>query len=554
MATTARTMSVALMIVCATSLPDHAAAQTPTPFDSQHCPPIVPCKEAGVLPAGCSCSTKNDLTTPPDLPAPPGCDINEVKKQLSTLTGTFKFVTAPHDCSITADQCEALPGRRVQTLADGSSVCAPTKCSKECYKFDFGVKELNICSTCLSLPIQPRTSGDPNDKAGPMGAAVEQFVRGDSPLSYIVHFENLSTATAPAQIVVVTDQLDPQRVDLDSFRLGPISFGDNTLLPAPGIRDWTGGVDFRPAQNLIVTISAGIDQSTGLVTWRFTSIDPDTLQLTDDPDAGFLPPNTAPPAGEGGVAFTVMPKRGLTTGTPIQNDAVVLFDTNAPIATPTWLNTVDNDAPVTHVLALAATQSSPTFTVQWTGTDIGSGLATFTVLVSDNGGPFKVWLDATTASSAVYSGQTGHSYGFFSIGADLAGNVEALKTFAEATTQVGPPTSCAIDVSAQVQVTRSGYGYNLATQRFVQTVTLMNTSTGAITGPLSLALDNLSSNATLFNSSGATACAAPAGSPFIDLAGNLNPGASASVSLQFTDPTRTGITYATRVLAGSAAR
>ena len=386
------------------------------------------------------------------------------------------------------------------------------------------------------------------------GTVSAQFIPPDVPLSYSIHFENLNTATAPAQIVVVTDQLDLQAMDLDTFRLGPIAFGENTLLPAPGVKGWTGGMDFRPGQNLIVSVAAGLDQTTGLVTWRFTSIDPDTGELTDDPDAGFLPPNTTPPAGEGSVAFTVMPKSGLTTGTAIRNQAVIVFDTNAAIATPTWLNTIDRDAPITHVLPLAATQISPTFTVQWAGTDAGSGIGGFTVFVSDNGGPFSKWLDNTSASSGSYAGQTGHSYGFFSIGADQAGNVEALKTAAEATTVVGSPPTCASNVSNQVQVTRSGFGYNLATQRFVQTVTLKNLSASILAGPLSLVLDNLSSNATLFSPSGTTACAAPAGSPFINSSGNLNPGASVSVTLQFMNPSRAGITYATRVLAGSAGR
>jgi hypothetical protein len=248
-----------------------------------------------------------------------------------------------------------------------------------------------------------------------------------------------------------------------------------------------------------------------------------------------------------------MPKSGLATGTAIQNQAVIVFDTNAPIPTPTWLNTIDKDTPVTHVLPLAATQSSPTFTVQWTGTDAGSGISAYTVFVSDNGGPFTVWLEGA-ATSAAYSGQAGHTYGFFAMGADQVGNVEPLKTAAEATTQVGTTPACATDVSTKVQVTRSGFGYNLATQRFVQTVTLKNISAAAITGPLSLVLDNLSSNATLFNPSGTTACATPAGRPFANLSANLNPGASVSVALQFTNPSRAGITYATRVLAGNAGR
>ena len=397
-------------------------------------------------------------------------------------------------------------------------------------------------------------SVDPNDKVGTLGVADPGFVTNAAPLNYAVHFENLATATAPAQVVVITDQLDALKFDLITFQFGPISFGNVTLVPGPGLQAYAGEVDFRPDQNLIVTINGGLDKTTGLVTWRFTSIDPDTGELTDDPDAGFLPPNTAPPAGEGSVVFTVMPKSGLATGTAIGNQAAVVFDANAPIATPTWLNTVDRDAPATHVLPLAATQASPTFTVQWTGTDAGAGISAYTVFASDNGGPFVKWLDNTSTTLSSYTGQAGHNYGFFSVGADLVGNVEPLKTAPEAMTVIGTAPACASNVSNQVQVTRSGFGYNFATQRFVQTVTLKNISGSAVGAPLSLVLDNLSSNAALYGPTGTTSCATPAGSPFINWSSSLAPGASASIVLQFTNPTRAGITYAMRLLAGSAGR
>jgi photosystem II stability/assembly factor-like uncharacterized protein len=111
-------------------------------------------------------------------------------------------------------------------------------------------------------------------------------------------------------------------------------------------------------------------------------------------------------------------------------------------------------------------------------------------------------------------------------------------------------SGCATDVSGSIQITRSGYGYNFTTGRFYQTVTLTNSGSGVISGPISLVLDNLSSNATLFNAEGNTVCAAPLGNPFIKLSGPLNPGARASVVLQFSNPTKAGITYTTRVLAG----
>jgi hypothetical protein len=110
--------------------------------------------------------------------------------------------------------------------------------------------------------------------------------------------------------------------------------------------------------------------------------------------------------------------------------------------------------------------------------------------------------------------------------------------------------TCASNVSANVGVVRSGYSYGIVTKRYAQTVTLTNNGGSAIAGPISLVLDDLSSNASLFNAAGTTQCAAPLGSPYVTLAGPLEPGGIAAVVLQFTDTTKAGISYTTRVLAG----
>src|SRR5207245_757280 len=107
-----------------------------------------------------------------------------------------------------------------------------------------------------------------------------------------------------------------------------------------------------------------------------------------------------------------------------------------PINTPVWFNTIDNTKPTSQVLVLTPTQTSPSFLVQWSGADVGSGIKDFTIYASDNGGPFTPFVTNTTATSATYPGVAGHTYGFFSQARDFADNVEALKTQAEATTQV----------------------------------------------------------------------------------------------------------------------
>ena len=114
-------------------------------------------------------------------------------------------------------------------------------------------------------------------------------------------------------------------------------------------------------------------------------------------------------------------------------------------------------------------------------------------------------------------------------------------------TQYPLAPTCARNIDSSVSVTPLGYIYNFATHRFNQTVTMTNISGAAISGPIALVLDNLSSKATLFHASGTTSCAAPAGSPFVKL-GSLAKGAGVSLVLQFTDPTLGAITYNARVL------
>jgi hypothetical protein len=290
-----------------------------------------------------------------------------------------------------------------------------------------------------------------------------------------------------------------------------------------------------------------------MLSWHLIALDPDTGELPTDPDAGFLPPNVNAPEGEGSVLFTVQSKAGLATGTTICNQASIVFDVNAPIETPQWCNTLDSTKPQSQVLPLAATQSAPTFPVQWAGTDAGSGIAAYTIFVSENGGPFTSFLANTTETAALFPGQVGKTYAFYSVARDLTGNEEAPPTMADTTTQV-VVSACAVNVSAQVSVTRGGFRRHSLTGRYVQQVRLKNSSSGVLAGPLSLALDTLSSNATLFSKTGQTSCATPVG-PYktvsVGTDNMLSAGESATVVLEFTNPSNTGITYSPRVLAGT---
>jgi hypothetical protein len=114
--------------------------------------------------------------------------------------------------------------------------------------------------------------------------------------------------------------------------------------------------------------------------------------------------------------------------------------------------------------------------------------------------------------------------------------------------------SCAENVTSSIGLTYGGFTINPMTRRYVQTVTLKNTSSATITGPLSLVLDQLTANVTLYNASGATSLILPAGSPYLNVNAVLSPGQSVSVQLQFTNPGNVAVTYQARVLAGPGSR
>lgn len=274
---------------------------------------------------------------------------------------------------------------------------------------------------------------DPNEKVGASGFGAAHFVPGAQPLPYTILFENLPSASASAQEVVITDQLDPALVDLNSFSLGSITFGNKKLTPPPNLQSYLGFVDLRPANNLIVRVNANLEKATGLVTWRFESLDPATGEFTTDPIAGFLPPNITSPEGEGSVSFLVKPKDN-SSGAVIPNNARIIFDANVPIETNLWSNTLDNDVPSSQVKPLPAITNSSGILVEWMGSDLGSGVASYDIFVSKNGAPFTAWLTGTPLTSATYNAERGHTYRFYSVARDNVGHREASPAVPDATT------------------------------------------------------------------------------------------------------------------------
>jgi RHS repeat-associated protein len=334
----------------------------------------------------------------------------------------------------------------------------------------------------LDLPLQPierilseqRTPKDPNDITGPGGFGPSGFVSSNQSFPYTIQFQNQPTATAPAQVVEVTETLDPN-LDWSTFQLGDFGFGGIEVVAPPGLSAYSTRLDLRSTLGLFVDVTARLNLSTGEITWTFTSIDPSTLDIPSNVLSGFLPPDQKPPQGEAFINYTVRPKASDTTGAVINAKATVVFDAGLPdqssLDTAPIFNAIDTLPPTSTVSPLPATESSTSFPVSWSGQDDpgGSGIAFYNIDVSTNGGPFTIWQADTTQTSATFTGVRGDTYGFYSVATDNVGNVEATPTVSQASTQIGgaAPTAALYfdaaqfqanvkDGSAKIQIDRSG--------------------------------------------------------------------------------------------------
>src|SRR5262245_27724684 len=69
----------------------------------------------------------------------------------------------------------------------------------------------------------------------------------------------------------------------------------------------------------------------GTLLWTGRHILTDTFDLPSDALAGFLPPNVASPQGEAFVRYRVRSKSSSDTGTRIDAQATIVFDTESPL-------------------------------------------------------------------------------------------------------------------------------------------------------------------------------------------------------------------------------
>ncbi|MEJ1928756.1 T9SS type A sorting domain-containing protein [Nostoc sp. NIES-2111] len=299
-------------------------------------------------------------------------------------------------------------------------------------KFAFGQALGGALADCWP-PLKPANQDDhnstvvsaidPNEKLGATGVGRGRFITTGSAMRYVIRFENLETASAPAQTVTIRDTLDRTVFDPSTIELGFVGFGDTLSIPPRGLKQWQTEVGLFPFKPYTVRVTARYSDTTGILTWYFQTLNPATLTPINNPAGGFLPPNVYPPQGQGAVFFSINTRPNIPTNTVIRNRASIIFDQNPQILTSAWINTADATPPVSAVQGLPP--GSPTrFGVVWGGTDVGSGVMNYTVYVRTNNGPYRIWKGNTDSTYGVFTGILDSTYAFYSVARDSALNLE----------------------------------------------------------------------------------------------------------------------------------
>ncbi|MBK9337910.1 MAG: hypothetical protein IPM98_15735 [Lewinellaceae bacterium] len=263
---------------------------------------------------------------------------------------------------------------------------------------------------------------------------------GKAVLGYTILFENdPDFATAPAQVVKITQAIDPKMNPL-SFRLGEFGFGSFKFDVPPNASFFSERLDIRDSLGIYLDVTAGVDIINNQFFWIFESIDPVTGLAPSDALKGFLLVNDSiTHQGEGFVTYTVAPVAAAVTGDSIMAQASIVFDINAPLETNTWKNYIDAVAPVSVMDSLPAVAPGNEIVLSWSATDDpgGVGVGFYDLYVSKSGEPPFLYSAKMDTTAFTFTGEPAATYGFFVLSSDLVGNPEQPKDSVEQTTKLG---------------------------------------------------------------------------------------------------------------------
>lgn len=281
-----------------------------------------------------------------------------------------------------------------------------------------------------STPVPPV---DPNDIYGYLSEAGSKFIADSvARVHYTIEFENdTAFAQASAHTIVIKDTLDSKVFDLKAFvptgvKLGgrEVFLDEADVVTKSGVTSFVKTIDVRPEINAIAQVEGTYSQQTGIAEWRFTSLDPMTMEPTDDIMQGILPVNYDGTSGIGEVMFEVGVKSGKADGSEVANRAGIVFDYEEAILTPTWVNTVDAVAP-TSSIAGGIQRTDSTLILRLSGEDNRSGVWKYAVYAqAGSEASWELVAENVTDTLCKVRVLDGIDYGFCVLATDSAGNVE----------------------------------------------------------------------------------------------------------------------------------
>jgi len=286
-------------------------------------------------------------------------------------------------------------------------------------------------------------SFDPNEKNGSGG--IGGFLPPDQSILYEIKFENLPTATAGAEEVLIEDVL-PDGLDLNTLEFVAVSVGTRYQLLAANTTTLNLDIDLRPERPVIVQVRSELDTNTRTLRVRYKGIDPNT---GDYYDQGFLPPNQNPPQGEGSVIFRIRPLGTAASGTQFANRAVITFDPhlgiNPPIVTNTHTITLDGQPPQVTIEVPASTVPETKARLRWSATDDASGIEAVEIWAQEGENARRIGF-TRAAGERTESGEVlirarrfGEETHIFARSRDRVGNANSLQTEPIATIRLGQP-------------------------------------------------------------------------------------------------------------------
>jgi len=267
-----------------------------------------------------------------------------------------------------------------------------------------------------------------------------------------------------------------------------------------------------------------------------------TVQITSSDPKAVLPDNLAISGGTGTFNVTLETAGAQSiTATDVNNSSMTGFDTGVAVSPAAASQVVFTQTPA------SGTAGQTLGTVQATIEDAYCNVET-----GDNSD--KVTLSVHTGPSTQMAGTLAKTVAagiatFSNLLLDTSGSytLAALASLAGGGT-LGPAVSSSIAVGSPVSLSFGSITYNSHTKLYSETVTLTNNTSGTLTGPMSVALTNLPSGVTLTDATGTTN-----GNPymrFLTSGKTLRKGANVSITLTFTAPSLSSITFGTEVVVG----